>query len=55
MFVKASNKQLVTDAEAEKIDANNHKVWDAFWSKPRSERTAADWEALFNIEIMVRA
>lgn len=54
MYFGNSNRQI-SDSEAKQVEAQNKSIWDAFWSKPRSERTSADWESLLDIEIMVKA
>ncbi len=45
---------VATDAQAAEIDALNEEIWKNFWEIPREKRTKADWEKLFNIQILVR-
>lgn len=44
---------VVTDAQAAEIDALNEEIWKNFWEIPREKRTLADWESLFNIQVLI--
>lgn len=52
MFI--TEKGVVPDALANEIQLKNESAWDNFWKIPRDKRTAADWEKLFDIQIIVK-